>query len=148
MSGNLKISFAGDKEMQANLKRLSIAMKEKILKDAVTEAGKPIVAEAKSLVPTRTDGGESRGLKDLIIMKVKHYRRSEMVMAIIGAEWPAGNAAYPLEKGHKTTLKAGNEGKAFVEPRPFLEPAFDRAKQTLPLSIAATVKRGIEAAIG
>jgi hypothetical protein len=81
-------------------------------------------------------------------MKVKKYRGGNLFMAIVGAEWPAGNAAYPLEKGHKTQLKSGNEGKTFVEPRPFLEPAFDRAKTSIAVSLPAALKRRIEAAIG
>ena len=73
----IDISVLGDKELQNSLKKLDIKLQKKIFKKAVRDAAKPILANAKSLVPV--DTGK---LKESIKLKTGTGRRGTVGVRI------------------------------------------------------------------
>lgn len=117
----------GFKELERTFKTLGERVQRKVLRSAVSAASTPIVKAAKA---NAEDSKESGTLKKSLGRKIKTYKDTQTVAAIIGPRtsvtgtwkgrkrWPA-KYAHLVERGHID--EKGN----FVPPKPFLKPAYD-----------------------
>jgi len=165
-SANFEIK--GCRKLMKRLNQLSMHTQTKVLKSAVRKAAKPVVRDARKLVPRDTGL-----LRASLGTKVKQYPRTGTVVAIIGPRLKfAGsekikeklegkkkkrlpvNYAHLVEFGTKphwsryTVLPSGvivPHGHVIegARPRPFLRPAFDKNKQKIMQTMTGEIKKGI-----
>ena len=141
-------------------------VRTRILRRAVSKAARLILKDAKARVATRTGL-----LKKSLGIKVKTYRQSGVVVAIIGPRTgfkrhvtlPDGTIevenptviAHLVEKGRQAvfikTAKILSNGTIFfgtkvaaVPARPFLRPAFDANKSAAENIIREEVRQGLQ----
>lgn len=110
MVGTINFDIKGAAEMERLLKELGPRVASRVGDQALRAATKPIIAEAKRLVPVRTGK-----LRDSIISRVERKRKddSERVV-LIGFKPPASRRAHLTEFG--TSKSAA---------KPFMRPALD-----------------------
>lgn len=115
--------FRGLKETFRKLSALKTSVSKRILKKALGDASKKVLKDAKAKVPMA-----SRLLKKSLGRKVKVYRRSGVVVALVGPRSGfkgmvirANRAvlANPTKYAHLVEL-----GTVRSQKRPFLEPAW------------------------
>ncbi len=131
----IDISLMGDRKLQRKLKRLPIVVQRKIVRHALREAARPVLATAKALVPVDT-GRLKKSLK--IRSAGKRGQAGIVVRTGTRAELGIPEDAkyfYPaaLEFGH------GN-----VPAYPFLRPALDQNRPRALKIIARELGAGIE----
>lgn len=117
MPGKVTFELKGGKEMEALLKDLGPKIASRLGDKALRAAAKPIVREAKRLVPVRT--GELR--KSIVAVASKRGRQADERLVEIGFKPPASRRAHFIEYG--TSRAAAH---------PFIRPAMDaRASEAL-----------------
>ena len=117
MPGFIDISLIGDKVLQRKLKRLPIATQKKIVRKALREGGRPVLAAAQQNVPVRS--GRTKASLKLRARKAKRGSFGVDVRTGTRAELgiPENDPSYypfSVEYGH------GN-----VAAQPFMRPAMD-----------------------
>ena len=139
MAKFVSIEVLGDKALQRKLKAIPIALERKIVRKALREAARPVLATAQALVPVES-GKLKKGLKLRALRKQKRGQFGVQVRTPTHDELgtPYGLRAYyypaHLELGH------GN-----VAGRPFLRNALDSNRTTSTAIAAREIRAGIEA---
>lgn len=123
MPGKATFQIKGAKEMEALLKDMGPKVASRLGDKALRAAARPIVKEAKRLVPKRT--GDLR--RSITAMASKEGRANNERLVVIGFRPPASRRAHFIEYG---TSKAA--------AHPFIRPAMD-AKSAEALTAMADV---------
>jgi HK97 gp10 family phage protein len=116
----------GVKELAAGLRSLPRQVQRSGLRKAVTPAATPIVKAAKSSAPKQTGL-----LKKSLTKKIQTYKRTDTVVAVIGARADAGGEykgrrRVPAKYAH--LVEQGHGGPHPASAKPFLKPAFEANK--------------------
>lgn len=128
MADIVNFQIKGAKEMERLLKELGPQVANKVGDQTVRAGARPIVEEAKRLVPVRT--GE---LRDSITTQVsKRNGGDKERVALIGFKRPASSRAHLIEFG--TSHSA---------PHPFLRPAMDAKHREALNEMGKVMARGI-----
>lgn len=136
MAKMISIEVLGDKALQRKLRALPIAMEKKIVRKALREAGRPILASAKALVPVRTGALK----KSLRLRALKRSRGSFGVQVRTGTREELGIPAdapyyYPM---------AVEVGTGHAPAHPYMRPALKSNEGKSIRIAAAEIRRGIE----
>lgn len=128
MADIVNFEIKGAKEMERLLKELGPQVANKVGDQAVRAGARPIVEEAKRLVPVRT--GQ---LRDSITTQVDRRSGGDNErVALIGFKRPASSRAHLVEFG--TSHSA---------PRPFMRPALDSKHREALEEMGKVMARGI-----
>lgn len=147
----IKFQITGQSEIAKALQGLPSRIAKNVAMQAMAEAVQPVVNAARLLAPV----GETGGLKRSIGFAVRQYRRGRITYGVIGARRGFGvpdpslksgftepaNYAHLVEDGHAV---AGN-ALAWVEPKPFLRPAWDANQRKVVENLSESLGAGIEA---
>jgi HK97 gp10 family phage protein len=147
----LRFQITGTSEIAKALQGLPARVSKQIAIEAMSKAVEPVVAAARTLVPV----GETGGLKRSLGFAVRQYRKGRVTYGIIGARRGYGvpdpsaktgqtepaNYAHLVEYGHAVA----GDALAFVEPSPFLRPAWDATKGEVARILASELQDGIAA---
>lgn len=110
MSGTIEFSIEGAAEMERLLRALGPAVASRVGDKALRAAARPIVAEAKRLVPVRT----GRLKRSIAVASERRRKGDNERVVLIGVKPPASRIAHLVEFG-----------TAHSAARPFLRPALD-----------------------
>ena len=111
--------------LQRDFSNLTSKMQRAVLRDALRSAARPVVASAKSKVPTRT-GALKRGIAQRVSVKA-----SGKAEAIIG---------FDRKQFYGRFAELGTSKMA---ARPFLRPALDESQQKIEQAFVEAINRGI-----
>jgi len=136
MSPYIDISLTGDKALQKKLNRLPKVMQKKIVRKALREGARPVLASARSKAPVRT-GAMKKSLK----LRARRARRGNFGVEVrtgtraeLGIpENDPGYYPFSVEFGH------GN-----VPAQPFMRPALDENREPALKIIGREIGRGVE----
>ena len=141
------ITVTGDKEIDKFLKGLPGKFSHRILQTANAKAAKPLINAEKLLAPK-----EEGDLRDSIGVKRASIKRANAVGEIkVGPLYrKGGRTAHFFEFGTKQRKTKGrgrykvyragaNRGR--IKPRPFVEPAFNKTKDTVKGAIVGELKK-------
>lgn len=132
------LSVYGGKELERTLAELPLKLQKKVLSKAARKAGNVVKDEARRRVPV--DTGALRKALKVRAIKAKMTRRTGRTGVLVGASDKdfTGKQFYGsfIEFGyHRGARKSRNkeaqakiEDRPFIEPRPYLGPAFDAKK--------------------
>ena len=127
-----RIHLHGAEQLLASLRSFEPKLAKKVLRNAMREAARPILEEAKRLVPV--DTGELRD--SLVIRAAKRVRKGSVGVVV------------QTERGF---FKGDTYYGAFVEfgtknmaARPYLRPAFDSRKEEAAMVAQQLIASGIE----
>ena len=141
----VRIRLEGVEPLLARLQALDKGTRNRILRKALRKGAKPVIQAERQLVPKDTGT-----LKRSIGSKSKTYRKGGVVVFIIG---PRNTWTFAQKKGAKklTLYKPGkyaalvDKGTKRSRPKPFREPAMNRAKSAAQAAIVGEITRGLEA---
>jgi len=137
MAKFIDIQMIGDKELQRKLRELPIAMERKIVRKALREAARPVLAAAKALAPVLT-GRMKAGMK----LRAEKAKRGHFgVQVVTPTRKELGIAGddpyyYPM---------AVEVGTAKMPAHPFMRPALDANREKGIAIAAREIRAGIEA---
>lgn len=166
------ISQTGLDEIESQLARIPMKMRERAMARGFERGGKIIAERAKQLRPK---GGPRTGVKrhhkhlrDTIGVVVRHYGYG-VWLTVVGPQHPAGAHGHLVEHGHRMvvggsvkplpgsqrvsapTARGGRTGKGrvvgHVQPYPFLAPAAAETAQQVEQMVIATVTEAVEKAL-
>lgn len=151
MAFKVQAKITGVKELTATLSGLARAVRNKILRKMMGEAGKVVLKRAKQLVPRETGL-----LKKSLGRKVKLYRNSGVGVAVVGPRTgPKFRQTVTRTKGRwfpRTAISSPTKYAHLVEggtghspARPFLAPAVGQ-HQTILEAMGKAMAAGLEAA--
>lgn len=143
------ISLSGDKELKRKLQRISDAAERKVGRQALVQAARPIIQAAKANISMKgasrkrrrefraagKPGSVTGNLRKSIGYRLKTYKRTGVMVLVLGPRWPQGAHGHLLEYG--TAQRQTSEGlnRGIGPALPFLRPAWDanigRAKAIL-----------------
>lgn len=127
-----KSVIRGAADIAKVLKRLPEKMTEQVLVQALRAGGKPIVKEAKDLVPVRS--GDLK--KSIVVRKAtKKQRKGGAGLVAIGFTKPTSRRAHLIEYGTSTT-----------RAQPFMRPALDHKGDEAIAAIGTQLGKSIEKA--
>jgi HK97 gp10 family phage protein len=168
MGIRLRVKVEGVSEILRSLREADEKVAKKSLRQAVNEATKPVLREAKAGVPTAT-----KSLKKSLGRKVKSYKGGRIVFALVGARKdskgkPAkfrrqvrrskvgkeitrnpvkylhlvegGTKPHSLAKGSRLGIGKQHPG---ARPNPFMRRANDRTKITVKSIMANTLQNAL-----
>lgn len=143
----IKGQIDGLKPLFDRLDGLAAKVRRKILRDAISEGSKIITKAAKAGAPVQT-----RLLRNSLGRKIKTYRNSGIVVAIIG---PRVGFRKEVLRGKRRVLSNPTKYAHLVElgtkrmsARPFLRPAFARNSAAIMRAMAGIIEKGAEQAAG
>jgi len=150
MSVEVKISESEFAEANALLQKVDQEMRRKAVPESLERAAKVVVDAAKVEVPQPGYPGDKPGkkpLRDTIAHEVRGYP-SGTVVAVVGAQYPAGAHAHLVEKGHEIWLPSPpyTKGADSVstgrrsEADPWLERASDNTQSRQIAAIMETLR--------
>lgn len=124
----------GAKELEQALKQLPKSTAKGVLRRALSNAAKPTVDAAKSLVPRGKTGNLQASIEISTRLKASQKKggRPQGIEMFIGATWPKGAHAHLVEFG---TVK--------TSARPFMRPAWDSTKEKVLDSIQAEIWKSL-----
>jgi len=159
----IKAQIDGLGQVLARLQEADKKVRRKLLRQAVNEAGKIVLAAAKARVPKGATGQLRRSLG----RKVKVYRSSGTAVAIVGPRKGYkidvdGRAVDPVHYAHLVeygrraaavkTRKVLSTGKvvfgrkaAAVPAHPFMRPALDSTRDAVRQAMTRIILEGLEA---
>jgi HK97 gp10 family phage protein len=130
------ISLTGKKEIDAALRGLPLQLQDSVLKNAHSDAAKPLIQTAKNIVPVKTGNlKNSIGVERLSIKKT-----NEAGVISVGPRRKGGNKgfhAHLIEYGKK------NRDGSMSKKTPFMEPAFNQTKGEVEKRIATSLERKV-----
>jgi len=133
------ISLSGDKQLLGKLKRISEYAENKLARQGLVLAAAPIIKAAKANIATkgasRNRKGEFRAsgkpvsdtgnLRKSIGWRLKTYRRSGVIVLVLGPRWPLGAHGHLIEFGTKLRTTQTGASRGVGPALPFLRPAWD-----------------------
>lgn len=144
----IRFQITGQTEISKALQGLASAVQKKVAMEAMEEAVQPVVVVARLLAPV----GETGRLRDSIGFAVRQYRRGQVTYGVIGARRGFGvtsadgsrtdpaNYAHLVEYGHAVA----GDAVAYVDPHPFLRPAWEATKARVLVILGQAIGSGIE----
>lgn len=126
----IDIRLLGDKELQKNLRKIDITLQRRIMKQALKRAAGPVLAEAKTRVPTRT-------YKLYESLKIRVFSRKGAPMAVV----ETGTRA---ELGIPASEKFFYPAVVEYKHKSYLRAALDASRAEVLNIMRATIKAGIE----
>ena len=136
MAKMISIQVLGDEGLQRMLNAFPVAMQRKIVKKALREAGRPVLASAKAKVPVGT-GALKRSLRLRVLTRQKRGRFGVQIHTGV-----RGKLGIPEDAPYYYPM-AVEVGTGRMAARPYMRPAL-RENKALCLRIAAQeIRRGI-----
>jgi HK97 gp10 family phage protein len=137
MPGRIEFDLLGTREMQAVLKQLGPAVAGRVADAALRAGARPIVAEAKRLVPRRT-GALGRSITAAIPRGRRRQRAAGALgddarLILIGFKPPHSRRAHLAEFGWK-----------HAAAQPFIDPALESRQGAALDAMGAALAAGIE----
>ena len=149
----IQFTLAGEKELKRMLESLPRKMSGPVVRRALREGAKPILAAARAAAPISDDKDPGLLRKSMSPgrgIRIKTYRRTGVTLAVIGPGWPLGAHGHLIESGtklRKTKQKPKPGLSRGIGPaKPFLRPAFDANVGLAKKIIAGVMARGLAAA--
>lgn len=121
----------GLKELDAQLAKLDKKVQIRFARSAMRFAAKPMMADAKSLVPydlNDPDGPDGYHLRDYMRLQLepKRSRKTEAEFRLGPARATSGNPLRAIFGGLGKTSKSPNYAQIVERESPYLRPAFDK----------------------
>jgi HK97 gp10 family phage protein len=145
----IQFTLVGEKELRRMLESLPRKMSGPVVRKALREGAKPILAAARAAAPISDDkdpGGLKKSMSPGRGIRIRTYRRSGTTVAVIGPAWPQGAHGHLIEFGTEPRFTKDGKYRGIGPAKPFFRPAFDanigRAKRI----IAIVMARGLAAA--
>jgi len=132
MPGVVNFQIRGAKEMEALLKQLGPQVAARVGDQALRAGAKPIVDEAKRLVPV----GRTGNLRDSIIAQKQRRAGDDERVILIGFDKDAPGS--PSSRAHLTEF-----GTAHSAAKPFMRPAMDSQAQNALDEMGKVIARGL-----
>lgn len=130
---SVKLSITGIKEIDAVLKGMPLQLQDRVLKTAHTDAAKPLVDTAKSIVPV----GKTGNLKDSIgVERISLKRTNEVGLVAVGPRRKGGKKGF---HGHLIEFGKTNRDGTKSKKFPFMEPAYNMTKNLIESRIATSI---------
>lgn len=137
-----RVAWTGNKEIDAVFRGLPNQLQDKVLQDAHARSLKITIDRAKLIAP---EGPTGNLIDSLGIIKERGKGKTELGLVRGGPRRGGKNKGYHahlIEYGFKTRLKSGKHGsKSFVQPDPFMEPAWIQTRGRVTDSIAVNIGR-------
>lgn len=142
MSATLQINDALLAQMDSELAGLAQVARMPAIKKAMKAGAKVAETRYEDYVPRSTDRKEGKHLYETISSKVKEYP-SGVVVAVVGAEYPAGAHAHLLEEGVQPHSIGEFEHPGFAG-RKYLEAAVRDTESERDAAVLAGMKEAVE----
>lgn len=133
----IDISMLGDKELQANFKKIDIALQKKIMRQALRRAAGPVFADVKTSVPVLT-------YRLFESLKIRIFTKRGLMGAVVetGTRQDLGISAddpyfYPA------VVEYGSQKKG-IRAQPFMRPALDNNREEVFSIMRRVIKAGLE----
>jgi len=135
----MALSVTGVEDIDKVLRGLPIELSDRLMKTAHADAAKPLISAAKSIVSVKTGNlRESIGVERVPI-KVAN----EIGLVKVG---PRRRNGYKGFHGHLVEFSHfTRDGVNKTEPKPFMEPAYERTKKQVEEGIANSVGKKVYA---
>lgn len=134
----ISVEITGLDDLQKGLKAIGKKMREKIGNEAVVTAMTPVVDLAQRLAGKSRETG---ALQESIGMKVKPYRRGNVIFGIVGPR-KGFNKPDPSGKGFRDPRKYAHLvefGTKHASAKPFMRPAFHATKGRVVQQLGAVI---------
>jgi hypothetical protein len=152
----IEITIQQDKDTEALLARLPIALRTKYLKTGLRKEGDVVKAVAKADYPrsantgsrdmwseqTRAERAGVKALADTLGVEVRDY--GDVFVMIVGPVYPAGALSHLIEFGHELVLYGQPTGTR-VPPNPVMRRAVATTETGRGQLLTQTLMAGIEA---
>lgn len=136
---SVNISVTGLKEIDDVLKGLPLQFQDRVLKQAHSDAAKPLVEAAKSIVPV----GQTGNLQKSIGVVKTNLKKSGVVGLVqVGPRRGGGNKGF---HGHFIEYGKTNRDGSKSTPEPFMEPAFAQTNNIVQERIADSLGKKVNA---
>jgi HK97 gp10 family phage protein len=132
---DVRIRLTGVKEIDQVLKGLPKQLNHKILQQAHTSAAKVLVDTAKLAAP---EGPTGNTVDSIGVVKTPFAKASELGLINVGPRRGRykGNVAHLIEYGTgPRSLKSNGANRGTMPAKPFMEPSWQRTKDTVVNSI-------------
>lgn len=131
------------------LESLPRKMSGPVVRKALREGAKPILAAARAAAPISNDKDPGLLRKSMSPgrgIRIKAYRRTGVTMAVIGPSWPLGAHGHLIEFGTQLRTTKTGASRGVGPAMPFLRPAFDANVGRAQRIIASVMAAGLAAA--
>lgn len=132
---DVKIRLTGVNEIDRVLKGLPEQLNHKVLQQAHASASKVLVDTAKLTAP---EGPTGKLIDSIGVIKPSYAKAGELGLIEVGPRRGRykGNAAHLVEYGTRPRkLKSNGANRGIMPRRPFMEPSWDKTKDTVLSSI-------------
>jgi hypothetical protein len=131
----VEMRIEGIDDLKESFSGVARAMQTRILKRAVEEAAQIVVTPLFYATPVaaRTTSGmrfPPGQTQASTTYKIKSYRRSGAIVAVIGHRHPQGTPARWIEKGTRPRFTGAGAARGWIRPKPFFQPVWERMKGT------------------
>lgn len=133
------IALSGDKQLKRKLQRLHQAAETKLARHALLQAGRPMVKAIKQNIGTMRmsrkreaeftarglPGSFTGNLRRSIGQAVRQYKRTGVVLLVIGPRWPMGAHGHLVEYGTQPRFTKAGAFRGKMPAMPFMRSAWD-----------------------
>jgi len=124
-TNTVQFVLTGEKELKWMLESLPRKMSGPVVRKALREGSKPILAAARAAAPVGDTGNLKKSMSPGRGIRIKTYRNSGVTLAVIGPSWPLGAHGHLIEFGTKLRETETGASRGVGPAIPFLRPAFD-----------------------
>ena len=141
------IQLKGLEEVERRLRKLPANVERRVLKEALLDGGKPMLAEAQRRAPVGMPRRhpKSTPLRDALTLGL-HKTAKGLVWVRLGVDYTKNRVAHLVEFGHR--LVRGSKTYGEVRPHPFIRPSYDATKREVVQGIERNIVVGVEREAG
>lgn len=152
-SGFIGITLIGEEELQEAFQNVVTGMRNRVLKRAVTKAGRVMVSPLRAATPraaqlfgkqaARNPPGTMKKSTGIVFRK---YRGGDIQSVYVGHRWPKGAAAHLYEAGTSERMTSDGHRTGAMPSVPFMAPVYARLRGQIQdtLRDEITIGLGIE----
>tara|TARA_R110000868_G_scaffold96848_3_gene266354 strand:+ start:1571 stop:1999 length:429 start_codon:yes stop_codon:yes gene_type:complete len=130
------ISVTGLKEIDKVLRGLPDQLQDRVLKNAHTDAAKPLISAAKSIVHVKTGNLQ----KSIGVVRTSLKKTGAVGLVQVGPRRGGGNKGF---HGHLIEYGKTNRDGTRSRKFPFMEPAFNQTQSQVESNIATSLGKRI-----
>ena len=145
MAKPIHFEIVGERELKRMMESLPRKMSGPVVRKALREGSKPILAAARSSAPA-SEGNLKKSMSPGRGIRIKTYRYSGVTIAVVGPSWPLGAHGHLVEFGTKMRKTKNGRSTGVGPAKPFLRPAFDANVGLAQRIIASVMASGLAAA--
>ena len=143
----VQFELVGARELARMMESLPRKMSGPVVRKALREGGKVILAAAREKAPVGETGNLKKSMSPGRGIRVRTYRRIGVTVAIVGPSWPLGSHASWIEFGTAMRKTKDKKKRGRVSAQPFLRPAFDANVGRAQRIIESIMASGLKAAV-